>query len=155
MTTKPDFSLTDPATWLTIASIVAAVVLNVFHRDVSSYVPAFAVLAAGAVTAGVALGKHHYSAALGTAAASVVTADSRPPAGPGKDVLDKAAALASAASQLAALVGPQAGAELTPAIRDAILAQPIQTAPGGPGSVPPVSEPAPAAPAAPGAAQAG
>jgi len=66
-----DWSLTDKTTWITLLTALAAVASDVFHADLAPYVAPAATLAAGIVTAGVAVAKHHYSAQVVKLAAAV------------------------------------------------------------------------------------
>jgi dihydroxyacetone kinase len=80
-----DFSLTDRTTWITVLTVVVAALANVFHTNLAAYVAPAATVAAGLVTAGVALAKHHYAAAAVQAAAYVqaaVTASTKPASAP-------------------------------------------------------------------------
>lgn len=60
----PTFSLTDPSSWAVALTVVASIVLNVFHTDVSTLVPAASTLAAGIVLAIHLHAKHQVQAAV-------------------------------------------------------------------------------------------
>ena len=66
-------SPTDPSFWVASFTVVAAVLLNVFHVDVAPYVPAAATLAAAIVVAVHVLGKHQVAAATVSAPTTVTT----------------------------------------------------------------------------------
>lgn len=128
-----DWSLTDRSTWIALASIVAMVAADIFHRSFASYVPAAATVAVGLVVGLIALGKHHYRAAITTAASAVAAAVPQAPATP---VTTEAL---QAISQAGALL-----AALTPA------SQPV-AAPQRPPAAPVTPTQPAAAPAAPAA----
>lgn len=69
MTPTTNLSLSDRATWVMILSWLAPILTGAFGTDLSAYVPAAATIAAGLVTAGILIGKHHYAAAAGALAA--------------------------------------------------------------------------------------
>jgi hypothetical protein len=74
-----NLSLTDRSTLLMIGTIVAAIVLNVFHKDITAYVPLATTIAAGVIAAAVAFSKHHYAAAIASLNATVTSAASVAP----------------------------------------------------------------------------
>lgn len=71
MNLTPDWSLTDKSTWITILTWIASGLAIGFHANLSPYIAPAATVAAGIVTAAVALAKHHLSAI--TAASSGTT----------------------------------------------------------------------------------
>lgn len=74
-------SFTDPTTWIMIFTAVAAIVLDVFHKNVGGYVDASATVAAGLVLAFGLLAKHNLQGAIHTAAGAVAAGIAQAPAG--------------------------------------------------------------------------
>jgi hypothetical protein len=78
--TPDKFSITDPATWGVILSAVAAVLTNALPgHDFASYVPAVSILVAGLVASFVLFAKHHFAAAVQTAAGTIQAASTVTP----------------------------------------------------------------------------
>lgn len=136
MNPSTDWSLTDSSTWLTILTIAAAVLSDIFHRSFAGYVPAAATVAAGLVVAGVALAKHHYAAALAAANSTVTSANSQLPATAAhalhpalKIAAEAGTALASAGAALQALSNPSTAAAAPTAAPVTVVPAAAPTAP--------------------------
>lgn len=60
-------TLTDWHTWVSLLTSIGAVVTVVLHRDLSAYIPAVSIAAAGLTNVFLMITKHKYAAALATA----------------------------------------------------------------------------------------